>query len=775
MKNSEKSSSIVLSILALLFTVGSAVCLWFGLGWTFNDLSGVFAGLGGPLKAMFNFTGMMGVKPNGIPSQLIYNILIWVGVLLWLIFWITHFILLIAKRRPSALFPGIIWFLFGAVSIFLLFLGCAGTYNKDASGNIFIESYLFSGKGSIDCVSFIKNSFTEQDWMSFGLILGYGVLAVVAFLLGFIGVLRSIADVVRHPGQAKGPEIVDSNVLDDNRNTFELNNADFAAANEIEQKEAKDAEDCEMRSYQFAELDNKDNSPDVETKINSVPENKDGKGAVIVQHISYSNPPEQKKEETSTQPVQPPYPPFPPYYGYPPYPYGPYPYGAYPYPPFVAPGQEPVKKEEVKEEKAKEEKPTAEEDRPLTAKELRAVIRDALLDHDHPEELEPLTDEQARTLIREELSHYYSLTTPEKEVEEAPAPVEEETPAPVEEEAPEEELMTSDDLRQLIKETVVSTLSEQPKEEETPEEAIKADDIRQIVAEELDKQPKPEEGLSADDVRQVVAEELTKQPKPEEGMKAEDIRQIVKEELDSRKPVETETKDSEVVLATKEMVEKNAADIQEVSSKQISSDDVRKVVAEELDKYFKNFVPVPKDEVKVEVVPEVTKVEEVPAPKEEATAPETAAPAIVRVPFAERLLTADEDLKDNYNELKAVALSYGLKSRISNSGDTFRLHTKTYLKIAVAGKGLKLYLALDPNDYRNTPIPVKDVGAKNVYKDIPLCFKVKSGLSLKRAKQLIDDVAKKDNLEQKEVTPYDYVAQLRDFHESEDDGIDEED
>lgn len=46
---------------------------------------------------------------------------------------------------------------------------------------------------------------------------------------------------------------------------------------------------------------------------------------------------------------------------------------------------------------------------------------------------------------------------------------------------------------------------------------------------------------------------------------------------------------------------------------------------------------------------------------------------------------------------------------------------------------------------------------------------MKSALSLKRAKQLIADAAAKDHLEKGEATPYDYVAQLRDYHESKDD------
>ena len=80
-----------------------------------------------------------------------------------------------------------------------------------------------------------------------------------------------------------------------------------------------------------------------------------------------------------------------------------------------------------------------------------------------------------------------------------------------------------------------------------------------------------------------------------------------------------------------------------------------------------------------------------------------------------------------------------MKSRVSNTGDTFRLHKVTFVKITVAGKALKLYFALNPKDYANTTLPVQDAGDKGTYKDIPLVFKVKSDLSVRRAKQLIAD------------------------------------
>ena len=149
---------------------------------------------------------------------------------------------------------------------------------------------------------------------------------------------------------------------------------------------------------------------------------------------------------------------------------------------------------------------------------------------------------------------------------------------------------------------------------------------------------------------------------------------------------------------------------------------------------------------------------------------------MIRLSFAEKVTAAPQEVKDNYNDLKAYALGYGLKSRVANGGDTFRLHTKTYFRINMVGKGLKLYYALDPKDYENSPIPVQDVGHKNLYKDIPLCFKVRSGLSVKRAKQLIDDVCGKAGLTAgAPVDTRDYAADLVNYVNDGSDSGDDED
>ena len=186
--------------------------------------------------------------------------------------------------------------------------------------------------------------------------------------------------------------------------------------------------------------------------------------------------------------------------------------------------------------------------------------------------------------------------------------------------------------------------------------------------------------------------------------------------------------------------------------------------------------PLPEEPKQEEPQPEPEPVKEEPAPapvveepvKEPEPAPAVVAPVepapekkpIIRIPFEERMVKAEKEMKDNYNELKNEILSYGVKSRVSNSGDTFRLHRKTYIKLTIAGKSLKLYFALNPEDYRETTIPVQDASEKGIYEEIPLVFKVKSGLSMKRAKQLIADCMEKDNLTQGEIGKVNWVKEI---------------
>lgn len=156
-------------------------------------------------------------------------------------------------------------------------------------------------------------------------------------------------------------------------------------------------------------------------------------------------------------------------------------------------------------------------------------------------------------------------------------------------------------------------------------------------------------------------------------------------------------------------------------------------------------------------------VEEQPAPEEPKveTAPAPEKKEYERISFVQRLLQSEKDVHELYNELKNEILSYGVKSRISAVGDTFRLHKKMYVRITVAGKSLKLYFALNPADYANSTLPIQDASDKDMYQEIPLVFKVKSPLSVRRCKELIQDVMEKDGLEQGEVGKVNWIKELK--------------
>ena len=122
---------------------------------------------------------------------------------------------------------------------------------------------------------------------------------------------------------------------------------------------------------------------------------------------------------------------------------------------------------------------------------------------------------------------------------------------------------------------------------------------------------------------------------------------------------------------------------------------------------------------------------------------------IKRVSFETKLRKADKDLKDKYKAIKAELESYGVKSRISFEGDSYRLHRIKYAFITIRGKALRLYLNLDLKKYKDSPIPLKDESDKKKYESTPAVLKVRSNLSVRRAVSLIGDIMKDGNIEKK--------------------------
>ncbi len=148
-----------------------------------------------------------------------------------------------------------------------------------------------------------------------------------------------------------------------------------------------------------------------------------------------------------------------------------------------------------------------------------------------------------------------------------------------------------------------------------------------------------------------------------------------------------------------------------------------------------------------------------PAPVAAPAAPK--AKKVVRKPFAEKMAKASDDIKSTYNVLKNELISYGVKSRISHGADTFRLRKQEYAKITLVGKNLKLYVAVDPKKYEGTTFPVRDEGKKKCFATTPTMIKVKSTLSVKRAKMMIADLMAERGLIKGDVENVNYAKQLK--------------
>lgn len=156
-----------------------------------------------------------------------------------------------------------------------------------------------------------------------------------------------------------------------------------------------------------------------------------------------------------------------------------------------------------------------------------------------------------------------------------------------------------------------------------------------------------------------------------------------------------------------------------------------------------------------ETKPEVKKVDEnkeVLSVVEESEHPQEDAKKleIERVSFETKLENSSKDLKDKYETIKKELTSYGIKSRVSFEGDTYRLHKVKYAFVTIRGKSIKLCLKLDPKKYKDSTIPLKDESGKKKYESTPAVLKVRSDLSLKRALSLIDECIKDANINKKQ-------------------------
>lgn len=140
---------------------------------------------------------------------------------------------------------------------------------------------------------------------------------------------------------------------------------------------------------------------------------------------------------------------------------------------------------------------------------------------------------------------------------------------------------------------------------------------------------------------------------------------------------------------------------------------------------------------------------------------------VIKKPFAVKMFETDPVILQRYNELKNYIMSFKkIKSRVSNTADTFNIGREQLFKLSTSGKSLKLYLNLDPTKIESR-FNIIDQGDVKSYEQVPAFLRIKSNRGVKYAYELIDRVISKFDLNKNpKYVAQDYIAQLKEIAEN---------
>ncbi len=113
------------------------------------------------------------------------------------------------------------------------------------------------------------------------------------------------------------------------------------------------------------------------------------------------------------------------------------------------------------------------------------------------------------------------------------------------------------------------------------------------------------------------------------------------------------------------------------------------------------------------------------------------------VPFENRIKKVKPETLQRYKEMVAELRKYDFNDRFSIPAETFSYKKNKLIVFTISGQTLKVYFKLNPKDYENSTIPVKDASEVSKYEATPSYLVIKSDLASRRAlalaKTLIDE------------------------------------
>ena len=137
---------------------------------------------------------------------------------------------------------------------------------------------------------------------------------------------------------------------------------------------------------------------------------------------------------------------------------------------------------------------------------------------------------------------------------------------------------------------------------------------------------------------------------------------------------------------------------------------------------------------------------------------------IKRIPFAVKLLTLDDNIQQYFDTIYNEFISYRkINPRISQKCVSFRFGRQLIAKLAIRGKTMKFYLALNVADFNENIFFQKDSSDVKAYEEVPFTVKVKSNRGCKNALKLIGAVTEKvGSVKKRTYTPVDSIKLIKD-------------
>jgi len=281
-------------------------------------------------------------------------------------------------------------------------------------------------------------------------------------------------------------------------------------------------------------------------------------------------------------------------------------------------------------------------------------------------------------------------------------------------------------------ETEESAQEEQASEEQAEEQVVYVDEDGNEI-QYVDEDGNVIEEIPADQVAEDETEETTEeivQYVDEDGNVIEEVPAdaVVEEVADEANEEATEEivqyvdEDGNVIeeVPASEIAELEADDDEEEAESE--EDDEDDDDAEEEDEEVEQVQQAKEKNV---LMPEVTIVDENGEPKK------------IKRKFNTRMMFAPYEAKEYYNDIKNYLIMYRAKGRNSARCETFR-YKGLVAKVALAGKSIKVCLAIDPTSLEGTKYHYKDVSNKRQYAEVPTMIKVRSPRGLKYFKELVD-------------------------------------